>query len=406
MWTNIKRSLLGQIRLLFVVSFVVMLGLWGYFYLRQTHLQNEHAMARYFSIASSLQPFLFQSYPLTNKELQEYHVTLFTQALSTKAKIQEHRGDDIKGFTIFEENGKHILHIYNPIGEIYLEDQEEDYTLSLIHTIFLALLGIQSILFVASQKLLHPILEMGQKLKELQQGDFSKLSIHSSYKELQQIEHSYNHAIDYIHYLVQTREMFNKILMHELKTPLAKGMFYLKNEPSTQSHADIRRVFETINSQLDTFRMLEELIAYQGEVSREEHSVQTVLNRAIKTLHVKKDETIDVHQSCETCLIRGDGALWEICFKNLMDNALRYSPNHHVFIECSQMAITFSNEGESLPLDISAPIRDWKIERSKNHRSTSGYGFGLFIIKNIIELHGYMLEYHYENHRLALSIQI
>jgi len=360
-------------------------------------------MARYFSVASSLQPALLQSFTPSNEELLEYNVKRLTHPLTQAAKTLYHKGDDVKGFTIFEENDKRIVYVYNPIGHIYLEDLEEDYTLSLIHTIFLALMSIQGILFVVSQKLLRPILEMEQKLKELQHGNLSKISIDSSYKEIRQIEASYNHAIDYINYLLSTREMFNKILMHELKMPLAKGMFYLKNEPSAKSHTAIKNVFETINTQLDTFRSLEELIAYKQNVSTHSHDVTTLLERAIETLHVKEEETIH-QEGCDTCHIRGDNTLWEICFKNIIDNALRYSPNRTVNIACHDGCITFSNEGEPLPLDIAVPIRDWKIERSKRHQSSSGYGFGLFIIKNIVELHGYILDYRYQNHHLTLAI--
>ncbi len=404
MWSKIRSSLVGQIRLFFLISFIVMIGLWGFFYLRQKHLQDEHVMARYFSVASSLQPLLLQSFTPSNEELAEYNVKIFTHTLSQEAKRLYHKGDDLKGFSLYEQNRKQILYVYNPIGHIYLEDLEEDYTLSLIHTIFLLLLGIQTLLFVASQKLLRPILEMEQKLKELQKGDLSELCIDSSYKEIRQIENSYNHAIDYIHYLLQTREMFNKIFMHELKTPLAKGMFYLKNEPSAKSHADIKTVFETINTKLNTFRALEELIAHKEDVSKEEHLVQPLLERAISTLHVKQNETIHLH-TCEAYVIQGDADLWEICFKNIIDNALRYSDDHCVSIECHDGSILFSNTGMPLPLDISAPIRDWKISHTQKHRSTSGYGFGLFIIKNIVELHGYRLRYHYENHTLFLRIE-
>lgn len=403
MWNNIKHSLIGQMRLLFVISLVVILSLWGFFYLRQKHLQEEHDTARYFSVASSLQPLLLQSLLPSDDALHEYNMQLFKSTLSQNAKKVYHRGDERKGFTLFEEDRRRVLYVYNPIGSVYLEDLEEDYTLELIHTIFLALMVIQAILFAVSQKLLRPILEMEQKLKNLQKGDRSKLTVDSPYQEIVQIKDAYNRAIDYINYLLQTREMFNKIFMHELKTPLAKGMFYLKNEPSDQSHADIQKVFDTINTQLDTFRTLEELIAYHGNVSKERHCVQTLLDNAIQTLHVKSGETVQT-QGCEKGFIQGDSVLWEICFKNIIDNALRYSTNRHVDITCREGNILFSNEGEALPLDISQPLRDWKIDHVKKHRSSSGYGFGLFIIKNIVELHGYTLEYYYENHRLSLVI--
>jgi two-component system OmpR family sensor kinase len=40
-------------------------------------------------------------------------------------------------------------------------------------------------------------------------------------------------------------------------------------------------------------------------------------------------------------------------------------------------------------------LQSLKIDKTKRHKSSTGYGFGLFIIKNIVALNGYILEHKY-----------
>jgi len=58
-----------------------------------------------------------------------------------------------------------------------------------------------------------------------------------------------------------------------------------------------------------------------------------------------------------------------------------------------------------LPVDLSSELKNWKIDKNKRHKSSTGYGFGLFIIKNIVNLNGYNLEYEYKNENVILGIK-
>jgi len=403
LWSNLKTSLIVQIRFLFVISLVVILGLWGFFYIRQKHLQDEHNMARYFSIASSLQPVLLQSFSVSDEDLKEYNVKIFTQKPSSEAKMFYHKGDELKGFSLFSYQGKKVLYVYNPIGSLYLEDLEEDYALILIHSIFAILLGLQTILFMVSKKMLTPLMDVERHFKRMEGGDYSEVAMTSQYKEINQITHSYNKAIRHIGYLLETREMFNKIFMHEMKTPLAKGMFYLKNEPSIKTHEQIHTVFEAINTQLNTFKTLEELIGKNETILPHPHTLNSLLEEVSQTLHVKDTDAIQT-EGCEGYTLYGDKELWLVCLKNILDNALQYSENHKVSLTCKENKLHISNVGEPLPIDISQNLHSWKLDKTQRHKSSTGYGFGLFIIQKTIHLNGYIIDYSYENRHVTLTI--
>ena len=103
------------------------------------------------------------------------------------------------------------------------------------------------------QKSLKPLQTIHNKLKNLQKGDMSILDYKSNYDEINQIATSYNNSISQLEYILETREMFNKIFMHELKMPIAKGMFYLKMQPSVEVNEKMLKLMQRLNNELDEF---------------------------------------------------------------------------------------------------------------------------------------------------------
>lgn len=403
MWNKIKHSLIVQTSFLFTLSIVFIIGLWGFFYLEQKHQNEEHNIARYFSVVSLLQPYLMQSSNITNEMLQPFKMRIYNKE-TTGFKTILKRGDNLKGFSILKKGDTTLLYTYNPIASIYLEDTQTNNNTYLIHTIFFIFLIIQVLLYIRIKKTLKPLSQIQQKLQALQGGDLTHIKVDSNYDEINQIVNSYNNSISQIDYILEMREMFNKIFMHEMKMPIAKGMFYLKLEPSKNTHEKILHLFNRLNSELDEFQILESLIVYKNEIEPTPHSFEELINIAIDKVVIKDDENIDI--KCEQDMkVYGDRELWILCFKNLIDNALKYASDKKLNIICQNDTIIFQNKGDDLPIDITTKNKKWKIDKDKRHKSSTGYGFGLFIIKNTILLNGYDLKYNYKDGLLQFRIQ-
>ncbi len=404
MLNNIKNSILKQIKYLFLLSFLAVISLWIFFYLQQKHQNEEHQIARYFSIISSLQPLIMESYDFKDNELKGFNMKLYPNKDVKNKKLLFQKGGNKKGFEVYKIGQKIVIYIYNPMGELYLEDLQENGNYIFIHLVFILLLMIQFLLYFMLQKSLKPLQIIHNKLKNLQSGDMSLLEYSSNYDEINQIIISYNSSISQIEYLLETREMFNKIFIHEMKMPIAKGMFYLKLEPSYEVNEKMTKLMQRLNSELDEFAILESLIVHKDKIEQKEHNLLELLNSAIEKVGIEKKENINIIVD-ENYKIFGDSELWIICFKNLLDNALKYSTDNQVIVDCSDNGIRFINQGEKLPIAILSDLRSWKIDKTKRHKSSTGYGFGLFIIKNIVNLNGYFVEYHYENNNNILGIK-
>lgn len=403
MLNKIKNSLIVQTSFLFLLSITFIIGLWIFFYLEQKHQNEEHNIARYFSVVSFLQPLLIQSQTITNDMVLSFNMRVYNEDIKN-SKIIFTRGDERKGFKLLNVSGKRILYAYNPVSSVYLYDNQQQSNLYFIHSIFFIFLVIQILLYIRIKKTLNPLSKIQNKLQNLEQGDLSHIEVDSHYVEINQIVSSYNSSISKIDYILEMREMFNKIFMHEMKMPIAKGMFYLKQEPSAKTHEQIHKLLTRLTNELDEFAILESLIVYKNEIHPAPHKLKELLDIAIEKVVINDKDTISI-DLCEDATIYGDKELWILCFKNLIDNALKYSTDGNINISCKQDTIIFENTGDDLPLDISTENKKWKIEKNKRHKSSTGYGFGLFIIKNTILLNGYNLEYQYDNDLLQFRIK-
>jgi len=360
-------------------------------------------MARYFSAVSSLQPLLLQSIPIDNDNLKILEMQVYKKTIPKQHKIVTKKGNSSKGFSVIEFDNIKVIHIYNSISEIFVEDTKKNENMIIIHIVFLLLLISQILLFIRVRKSLNPLSLMQNKLHNLEDGDLTPLQLNSNYDEIKQMISSYNKSIGKIKYILETREMFNKIFMHEMKMPIAKGMFYLKQEPSKHTHDKFNILLNRLNNELDEFSVIESLIVYQNNIKPVTNSTHNILTLAIEKIGIEQKSNISI-ENCNTHEIKGDKELWILCFKNLIDNALKYASDKKLTIRCTKNSISFINKGDKLPVNLSQDLNNWKIDKNQRHKSSTGYGFGLFIIKNIITLNGYNLEYSYTDNNIELKI--
>ena len=89
--------------------------------------------------------------------------------------------------------------------------------------------------------------------------------------------------------------------------------------------------------------------------------------------------------------------LFTIVIKNLIDNAIKYSNDNKVNINIEQKTISVSNKGESLKHDIEKYYEPFFNNNQHKANKQNSFGLGLYIIKNILDVHGFKLTYLYQD---------
>ena len=85
--------------------------------------------------------------------------------------------------------------------------------------------------------------------------------------------------------------------------------------------------------------------------------------------------------------------LYTTAIKNMIDNAMKYSPNQHITILMIHNELCFENSGERL----SHPLYYYIEPFTKDNPSKNSFGLGLYLVDSILKVHGQVLAYEYED---------
>jgi signal transduction histidine kinase len=206
---------------------------------------------------------------------------------------------------------------------------------------------------------------------------------------------------------VQIRDQFLSIASHELRTPLTS---LLGNAQLMQRRADrdgnlAEREQRLLKVIVDQARRLDKMILALLDISRLETGQLAIkreridLGRLLRGLIAEIRPTLD-QRSLE--LLCSDAPLWidgdllrlEQVFQNLFQNALKYSDplapvTVRVTAQATQFCIWVEDEGIGIDQsDLPHLFQRFYRSTSAAIQQTAGLGIGLFVVQEIVALHG------------------
>lgn len=207
--------------------------------------------------------------------------------------------------------------------------------------------------------------------------------------------------------LSRQRRDFFAAASHELKTPIT----ILKGQIESMilgigKYKDTGKVLpETLKEVENMERLVKEILTISkiemDGLAGEAEPVplpETITNVSETLLPLAQERQISVHsQLAEDVTVSGNASLLEKAIHNILSNAIRHSPEGaEVFIRLTPSALAVTNTGTSIPEEdlpvLFTPF--YRVEKSRN-KSTGGSGLGLYLVKTILELHGF--QYRVEN---------
>jgi len=200
----------------------------------------------------------------------------------------------------------------------------------------------------------------------------------------------------------QQKANFMMAVTHELKTPIAAAKLAIQTVIRNKNKENQDRVLEISKQNIDRLSGLMErvLLATQFEnriptKNEKWTSIHTVINKAIE------DGQFTIGGELKKCLAESkdffifcDEQMLKIVFINLFTNAIKYSEENCVnvnvnsFINDGVYGVSISDEGMGIPVHERNHIFEkfYRIGDEKT-RSRSGSGLGLYLVKQILQLH-------------------
>ena len=207
--------------------------------------------------------------------------------------------------------------------------------------------------------------------------------------------------------LTQVEELktnFISMMSHDLKTPLARiqGMTDIISQDTNALSPQQAEALMTIRNSSDELLTFITSILDLGRIESKEmelnltsRDVNSLLNEVINKLgYLAKSKKIEITTEFEPLFsIRMDEDLMRQVFFNLVENAIKYSPEgSKVLISTDEapqkVVIQIADQGPGIPPE-ELPHIFMKFYRSRNAKSSKikGTGLGLYLAKYFVELH-------------------
>ncbi|RAS15545.1 two-component system sensor histidine kinase QseC [Microvirgula sp. AG722] len=186
---------------------------------------------------------------------------------------------------------------------------------------------------------------------------------------------------------------------HELRTPLAALRVQLEVAMMAGDDVSRRRALAKVMSGIDrATRLIEQLLTlarldHLAAADRRPADLALCARRAVVLCADAADtRAITLTAPAEGVIwpLAGDEGMLEILLRNLIDNAIRYTPpGGEVWVECDAAALSVCDNGPGVAPEWLERVKE-RFSRPEGQQA-SGSGLGLSIAERIAELHGLKL---------------
>lgn len=256
---------------------------------------------------------------------------------------------------------------------------------------YITITSIVSLLFILILQRLRPLRKLRRKIAAFGAGEMDVSFALDGLDEIAMIGNELEHTQEKIHALIESRTLFLRNIMHELKTPIAKGRIASTMIKEEKHQRRLETIFLRLEELISEFALIEEVTAGFGQVEKKEYRLIDLIDGAVDMAMVDYDSVwVEIDAAYK---IKVDYRIFVTAIKNMIDNAMKYSPNHQVKITVEHHEIIFENAGEKLKQPLSYYIEPF----TKEKPAKDSFGLGLYLVDAILKSHGMVLGYEHED---------
>ncbi len=278
--------------------------------------------------------------------------------------------------------------------------------------------------YLLLRKLLTPLKKLSNLMLGRAANDLTPIPNVLPWSELSPLVDALNRYVERLRRMLKRQERFSADASHQLKTPLA----VLKTQVSVALNSDDeqqkQQSLQAINKTLDNTIVLTDRLLQLARLK--EHEKEAIrLYRAVNFVEIvqqvcftrlgqSESKQIDLgYEGLEHCWVKGDAILLAEMCANLIDNAIKYTPEKGV-VTVRIIADESHKSMIKLEIEDSGPgIENKYIHRSlkafmrlNNAKGLEGSGLGLALVKDIASYHGSELQLLKSEHLGGLLVRI
>ena len=261
-----------------------------------------------------------------------------------------------------------------------------------------------------------PLRRLAKAAASIAEGDYNQMVPMQGPTEVQELATNFNSMAEQVRASQQSQRDFLANVSHDLKTPLTsiQGFAQAITDGAVGDAESVRRSAGVIQDEAQRMsRMVSELLdlarieSGQIVMRREPVHLNAVLRDGVDKLALRAQQagvTLNTQISDNLPVVLGDGDRLAQVFTNLLDNALKHTPEGGK-ITLAARALSGSSivrRGKTWPAGVEVSVADtgsgippqdlgriferfYQVDKARPHGS--GLGLGLAIVKQIVEAH-------------------
>ena len=403
------RSILFKIQITFLISFLLLSISVGFLYHVLNVREEFFLRKRGIEIAKIYIHDLNSNLNETalEQEMKKFNFSLISdessiQKILNQNDFKKSHFEFDKGFKLkyCKTDTRYFLYLSSPNKSLVLIDQNtvKNYLADIL-AIYFSMFAIFLFLYLSIIRRLAPLGQLHEFVKNVGDEKFDiDLTLYGN-DEITALTNEFKQSAKKLKQLKESRNIFIRNMMHELKTPIAKGKFILQLQRTDENQQKMEKVFYRLESLINEFAMIEELVSVNKKLHVREYYLEDIIDNAEDILLCDPQE---VDRSFENRKIFVDFDLFSIAIKNILDNGIKYSSNRKISIKTEEGCIVFENSSKPFEFELENYCEPFF--RGNNPKMQPGFGLGLYIVKHIMDAHNAQIKYEYENGFVRIKI--
>ena len=336
---------------------------------------------------------------IVNKELNKFDLEISTINYKKLIEISRLLSYE-KEWELYKYNGFMYFYFKDGFPKILIKDNTKNVGKIKYMVLLTILLNIVFISFyIYLIRKLKPLNILKKNIVLFSKGSLDIDTSCNGKDEISEVSNEFNNAIQEIRMLTQSRNLFLRNIMHELKTPITKGLLISNMMEDGKFKDSLKRAFFRLEYLLVEFSRIEEFTSKNIKIQKDQFRVVDIIDHSLDIL-LCDIECIDL-QVIDNIMIDVDFELFSLTIKNLLDNAIKYGEGKPKVI-IKNNTIYIQNIGKQL----TKPINEYnKPFNKKFESSNNGLGLGLYIVNSILKAHELKLEYKFEDNKNIFFIK-
>jgi two-component system, OmpR family, sensor histidine kinase QseC len=303
-----------------------------------------------------------------------------------------------------------LFRMDSPLGSVHVgirldirDEMVRDILQSMLWPMLASLLVAGALIWWAVGRGLQPLEAIVGEVEGRGPEDLNPLSQQRVPQEIRPLVYSLNGLLQRLGLAFENERRFTSDASHELRTPLAAIRIQAQVAQRAEDAGQRRRALAQILNGVDRAgHLVEQLLtlaradSQQGEVIRRSRADL----RRVARIALEQSAALAVERGIELEYDPPAGNGWEVAgdqdslailLRNLIDNAVRYTPAEgrvRVWLERQgdNCRMLVEDDGPGIP----EGVRERVFQRFQrgNHQATAGSGLGLSIVRRIADLHG------------------